>query len=148
MNKCVSNPIKSDIKDLAQKFFSKADGLRAESKYKEATKEYLNSIMVKRNNPKAYFGLGLAYKELNNYKKSVSALKKAAELSPFDSEIFAELGISEIINGNFADAIKGGELHKEDFVQMFGCNEQLEHKGNNYDTPEATIYAMAAEEQI
>ncbi len=48
----------------------------------------------------------------------------------------------------FADAIKGGELHKEDFVQMFGCNEQLEHKGNNYDTPEATIYAMAAEEQI
>ncbi len=104
VNKYVSNPIKAG--DIAQKLFSKANDLRAENKYKEAAKEYLNSIMMNRNNPKAYFGLGLVYKELNNYKKSNSALKKAGELSPFDSEIFAELGISEIINGNFPEAIK------------------------------------------
>lgn len=106
VNKCVSNPIKMDVRETAQKLFSKANDLRAENKYKEAAKEYLNSIMLNRNNPKAYLGLGLVYKELNNYKKSSSALRKAGELSPFDAEIFAELGISEVINGDFSEAIK------------------------------------------
>lgn len=33
----------------------------------------------------------------------------------------------------FADSIKGGELMKSEFVKMFGCNNQLESKGNDYN---------------
>ena len=104
-NKYISNPIKRDIDAAAQKLFSKANDLRAESKYKEAIREYLNSIMLNRNNPEAYFGLGLVYKELSSYKKSIQALRKASKLSPFNSDILSELGICELINGNFPEAI-------------------------------------------
>ena len=46
----------------------------------------------------------------------------------------------------FADAIKGGKLPKSDFVQMFGCNEQLEHKSKPYQIPDEPCYEMAAED--
>lgn len=118
-NKCTSNPIKSDIKGMAQKLFSKANNLRAESKYKDAIREYLNSIMLNRNNPEAYLGLGMVYKELSSFKKSLQALRKAYQLSPFNFEILSELGICELINGNFPEAIscfqKGIKLNPENY---------------------------------
>ena len=46
----------------------------------------------------------------------------------------------------FADAIKGGDLTKTEFVSMLGCNNQLEKTENRYRLPEETYYNMVAED--
>lgn len=46
----------------------------------------------------------------------------------------------------FADAIKGGELSRSSFVEMFGCNSQLEHK-KIHNTPKIE-YLKVAEDPV
>lgn len=48
----------------------------------------------------------------------------------------------------FADAIKGGEINKADFIKMFGCNNQLELKSNRNNQIPEEFYSgrLAAEE--
>ena len=85
--------------DRAEKFFS-------ENENKKAIKCYLNSVLIKRLNPKAYKGLGIAYRNDKKYDKAIFALEKAKEMSPFDAEIYSELGICYLAQGNICKAVK------------------------------------------
>ena len=50
----------------------------------------------------------------------------------------------------FADAIKGGELSKADFIRMFDNNEQMEKRSNIKSLPdnEPVTWRMAAEDRV
>jgi len=46
----------------------------------------------------------------------------------------------------FADAIKGGKIKKDEFIQMFGCNQQLELNDNETQVVDEPVsWQMAAE---
>ena len=49
---------------------NKADLLRTKSSFQEAVSAYLNSVLLDRNNPETYLGLGICYKNLGKTKKS------------------------------------------------------------------------------
>ncbi len=91
---------------LAQNYFSQAEELRLNNKYKESVESYLISIMMNRNNAASYLGLGIAYKNLQNYTKAISSLEKAEKLKPFDADIQKELALCNIIQGDFDNGIK------------------------------------------
>ncbi len=97
----MSNPVK-DSEDLCKK----ADLLRAKSAFKEAVPDYLNSILIERNNAKSYYGLGICYKHMENYSKAIRYLEKAAELDENSYETFFELGVCHLLEGIPCGAIK------------------------------------------
>ena len=82
-----------------------ADELRDKESYKEAASKYLNAIMLERNNAKVYFGLGVCYKHLENYKKAISYLEKSAEIEK-NYDTFFELGVCNLLDGYPCKAIK------------------------------------------
>ncbi len=84
----------------------KADKLREKSSYREAISSYLNSIMLKRDNSKSYFGLGVCYKHLENYSKAIQYLEKSAEINSNDYDTFYELGVCHLLKGIPCGAIK------------------------------------------
>ena len=47
-----------------KEFQNKADLLRTKKSFKEAISAYLNSVLMDRNNPDTYLGLGICYKNL------------------------------------------------------------------------------------
>ena len=49
--------VKSDKKDL--NFYEKAASLLKDKSYKEAARNYLNAILISRDDAKSYFGLGI-----------------------------------------------------------------------------------------
>ena len=55
--------------DRAEKFFS-------ENENKKAIKCYLNSVLIKRLNPKAYKGLGIAYRNEKKIRQSNLCARK------------------------------------------------------------------------
>ncbi len=94
------------VKNSAENYFMKAEKLRTENKYKEAAENYLKSVFINRNNPNSYLGLGITYKNLKNYSKAITHLKKAQELTPLNCTIHKELALCSIINGDFEEGIK------------------------------------------
>ena len=52
----------SKLDSLAEKFFIKAEKLRNKYKYKESVENYLNSILIDRNNSVSYLGIAISYK--------------------------------------------------------------------------------------
>lgn len=93
-------------KSDADEFSNIAEELFSENKNKEAIKFYLNSILIKRINPKAYKGLGISFKCLKKFDKAIMYLEKAKELTPFDYEIYRELGICYLGKGKKCLAAK------------------------------------------
>ena len=91
---------------LAQIYFSEAEELRYNKKFKEAIDKYLHSILINRNNYKTYIGLALAYKNLKEYNKAIKNLEKAEILQPDDINVQKELAICNIIKGDFENGIK------------------------------------------
>ncbi|MBQ3818885.1 tetratricopeptide repeat protein [bacterium] len=102
---------------LAKSFSSKADKLREKNSYQDAVSIYLNAILVDRNDVNSYYGLGLCYKALGNYKKAIKTLEKATELKPDFYEAFYELGICHQLEGIPCGAIKS-------FVQAIQINPE------------------------
>lgn len=86
--------------------YLKANALRLENMYKEAAANYLNAILIDRNNAQSYLGLGICCKHLNNYAKAIKYLNIAAELDENCFDIFFELGICHQLEGNPCGAIK------------------------------------------
>ena len=82
-----------------------ADELREKEAYQQAVSKYLNAIMLDRKNAKIYFGLGVCYKHLENYKKATYYLEKSAEIEK-DYDTFFELGVCNLLNGYPCKAIK------------------------------------------
>lgn len=88
-----------DFAEAAEEFFSN-------NQNKEAIKMYLNSILMKRFNPKAYKGLGKSYRNLKQYDKAIDAFEKAKRITPCDAEIYSELGICYLAENDFEKAVK------------------------------------------
>ena len=67
---------------ISKKYFTLAEEFRKNNQYKESIENYLNSILIDRENSDSYIGLALSYKNLKNYKKAISTLKKAEKIKP------------------------------------------------------------------
>ncbi len=112
-------------------FYEKANTLCGGSLYREAAANYLNAILIDRNNAKIYFGLGICYKHLKNYEKAVKYFEIATELKPDYFEAFYELGICHQLMGigcgaikNFVCAIKI-KPDSDDAVLQLGISHEL-----------------------
>ena len=53
---------------ISKKYFILAEEFRKNNQYKESVENYLNSILIDRENSDSYIGLALSYKNLKNYK--------------------------------------------------------------------------------
>ena len=87
-------------------FCEKADAFRREKMYKEAVSNYLNAILIDRQNVESYYGLGICYKYLKQYAKAIRYLTTASELNPESYEIYFELGLCHLLEGSPCGAIK------------------------------------------
>ncbi len=83
-----------------------ADALRQKNSYQEAASNYLNAILINRNDENSYYGLGLCYKALENYAKAIKYLEKATEINADFYEAFYELGLCHLAEGIPCGAIK------------------------------------------
>ena len=84
----MSSNIKTCDNTAAESFYKKADALRLENLYKEAVSNYLNAILIDRNNAESYYGLGVCYKHLKQYSKAIKYLDMASKLQDDCYEIF------------------------------------------------------------
>lgn len=87
-------------------YFYKAAALMRENAFKEAAANYLNAILIDRNDADSYYGLGICYKHMKNYAKAIKYLDKASELKEDYYEAFFELGICHLLEGIPCGAIK------------------------------------------
>ena len=97
-----TNPTRKD-----KNFFcSLGDSFMLKNEYRKAIKEYLVSLMMDKNNVYAIKGASKAYKNLKEYDKAIKHLKNAKNIYGFDSEIYYELGLNYLLNGNNENAQK------------------------------------------
>ena len=97
-----TSPIKKD-----EGFFcALGDSFMLKNEYRKAIKEYLVSLMIDKNNVYARKGASKAYKNLKEYDKAIKHLKDARNVYCFDSEIYYELGLNYLLNGNNENAQK------------------------------------------
>lgn len=100
--KRADNPIKKD-----KSFFcALGDSFMLKNDYRRAIKEYLVSLMMDKNNIPARLGASKAYKNLKEYDKAIKHLKDARNVYGFNSEIYYELGLNYLLNGNNEHAQK------------------------------------------
>ena len=85
---------------------NKADLLRTKSSFQEAVSAYLNSVLLDRNNPETYLGLGICYKNLGKTKKAIEYLEKSALLDVNKFDTFFELGLCNLKEEKPCCAIK------------------------------------------
>ena len=85
---------------------SKADLMRVKNSFKEAVGNYLNSVLLDRNNAESYLGLGICYKKLGKIGKAIKSLEKAALLDNNNYETFFELGLCQLEDKMPCKAIK------------------------------------------
>ena len=112
-------------------FCVKADALRGENAFKEAATNYLNAILIDREDAKSYYGLGVCYKHLENYSKAIKYLDKATELDDEYYEAFYELGLCHLLEGipcgaikNFVRAIQINP-EKPDAILQLGMSHEM-----------------------
>ena len=87
-------------------FYEKANVFRLENLYNEAVKNYLNAILIDRNDAKSYFELGICFKHLNRISKAIKYLEIAAKLKDDWFDVHLELGICYQLKGSACNAIK------------------------------------------
>ncbi|MBQ8476197.1 tetratricopeptide repeat protein [bacterium] len=98
----MTDPVKKD-----KSFFcALGDSFMLKNEYRKAIKEYLVSLMIDKNNIYARKGASKAYKNLKEYDKAIKHLKNARNIYGFDSEIYYELGLNYLLNGNNESAQK------------------------------------------
>jgi predicted Zn-dependent protease len=61
------------------------------------------------NHWEGYYGLGLAYRKMGRFDKSIEVLKQAHSLAPEDNDVFRELGIVYFLSGKLDQAIENLE---------------------------------------
>ena len=98
--KYMSNPVQKSA-DLCKK----ADMLREKNEYKTAISQYLSAIMLKRDDAKSYFGLGICHKHIGNYQKGIRYFEKSAEIQN-DYKSYFELGVCQMLDSMPCEAIK------------------------------------------
>lgn len=97
-----TNPVKKDKKF----FLAKGDSFMLKNEYRKAIKEYLVSLMLDKNNVRAYKSASKAFKNLHEYEKAIKYLKNARNVYGFDSEIYYELGLNYLLNADNINAQK------------------------------------------
>ncbi len=102
----MSSNTKKQDNTAAISFYSKANALCLENSFKEAAANYLNAILIDRNNAESYFGLGICFKHLKQYSKAIKYFDVATELKEDYFEAFYELGICHLLEGIPCGAIK------------------------------------------
>ena len=96
---------KSSI-SVSRQYFEQAQELSALNRHKDALDKYLYSLLMNKENPDAYLGLAISYKNLQNYNKAIINLKKAEKFQPSNFTVQKELALCNIIIGNFQDGLK------------------------------------------
>ena len=94
-----------------------ADALRQKNSYQEAATNYLNAILINRQDANSHYGLGLCYKAMENYTKAIKYLEKATEIKNDFYEAYYELGLCHLAEGIPCGAIKS-------FVQAIQINPE------------------------
>lgn len=84
----------------------KADALRIKNYFFESIEEYLRAIKFDDRNAEAYKGMGLSYKQIGYYKSAIEAFNSARKLTPFDKELYFEIGYCSLKENDACDAIK------------------------------------------
>lgn len=138
-----SNPVKRDKKF----FMAKGDSFMLKNEYRKALKEYLVSLMLDKNNVKAYKSTSIAYKNLREYDKAIKHLKSARNVYSFDSEIYYELGLNYLLSAdnlnaqkNFIRAIKLSPDNKNAQIKL-----ALTHELSGEDEMAEMIYKAVVE---
>lgn len=90
----------------SQDYYARAEELRLTKEYKASIENYLHSIFIDRKNTSSYVGLAISYRNLKNYDKAISILKKADEITPNNIAVQKELAMCNIIEGNYCEGIK------------------------------------------
>jgi predicted Zn-dependent protease len=62
------------------------------------------------NQPEGYYGLGLAYRKMGRFDKSLEVLQQAHSLAPKDLDVSRELGIVYFLSGKMDQAIENLEI--------------------------------------
>ena len=90
------------------------------------------------NHWEGYYGLGLAYRKMGRFDKSIEALQRAHSLAPQDLDISRELGIVYFLSGKVDQAIEGleairsasGEAQSKDFMTLYYLGRAYQEKGD------------------
>ncbi len=98
-------PVKALNNNEAYRQFVKADALRLTNHFRESIKHYLSSILIDRNNYRAYFGLGIAYKAEGLYEKAAEMLEKSINMAFYQPKAHHELGICYLFLNRPEDAL-------------------------------------------
>ena len=96
---------RKDDNSEAYRLCVRGDALRYANLHQESIGKYLQSLMLKRNNPDSYYGLGVSYKYLGHFDKAIECLQKSSEQDPGKFDTFYELGICYLLSGSPEDAI-------------------------------------------
>ena len=90
---------KAKCRASAYRQYLRADVLKNSGCYRQSIKYYLSSILMDRDNYRAYLGLGIAYRAEEKYEKAIDSLLKARTISYFTSNIHFELGLCYLYAG-------------------------------------------------
>jgi len=101
LNKRIETP-----EELAYQHFIKAEALRMQNFFWEAIAEYLEVLKYQTDKPEVHKGLGYAYKQTGFTKSAVEAFNQAKKLTPFDKELYFEVGCCSCMDKKFPKAIK------------------------------------------
>src|SRR5258708_602414 len=95
---------KAEPQALAADALQEAESLLQKQQYAQAEEKLQGLIAAQAANPQAWFDLGFAESHLGKTADSISAYKKAAELSPKWFEANLNLGLALAQAGNFTSA--------------------------------------------
>ena len=85
-----------------------------------------------------YYGLGLAYRKMGRFDKSIEALQRAHSSAPQDLDVSRELGIVYFLSGKVDQAIvdleavrsASGENQSNDFMTLYYLGRAYQEKGD------------------
>lgn len=90
------------------------------------------------SHPDGYYGLGLAYRKMGRFDKSIEALRRAHSLAPQDIDISRELGIVHFLSGKVDQAIEDLEAirlaseegRSNDLMTLYYLGRGYQEKGD------------------
>jgi len=103
-----------------------------------AVTHFQSLVDANSNHWEGYYGLGLAYRKMGRFDKSIEALQRAHSLAPQDLDISRELGIVYFLSGKADQAIEGleairstsGEARSNDFMTLYYLGRAYQEKGD------------------
>ncbi len=105
----------------------------------QAAVAYFQSLIeTNPNHWEGYYGLGLAYRKMGRFDKSMEVLKQAHSLAPEDLDVSRELGIVYFLSGKMDQAIENletirsasGEGQNNDLMTLYYLGRGYQEKGD------------------